>query len=112
MVRLALAMLVRVFVEPLIEVPVKVVIVSPSDTKVEPMVIDELVRALLGMFVKVFVSPDIDLLVSVSVPARVASVPVVGKVTLVLPVVVRAKENAPEVVKDPAVEMFPPSVVV
>ena len=49
----------------------------------------ELVRALLGMLVKVFELPDIDLLVSTSTPARVASVPVVGSVTLVAPVAVK-----------------------
>jgi len=39
------------------------------------------------------------LLVKVSVPARVARVPVVGKVTLVAPVVVKVKELAPDVIK-------------
>ena len=38
----------------------------------------------------------------VSVPAKVASVPVVGRVTLVAPVVVRVRELAPEVMKAPA----------
>lgn len=61
----AFAMLVSVFVEPLIEIPVSVVIVSPSDTAVDPIVIELLVNALLGRFVKVFDAPLIDLLVSV-----------------------------------------------
>jgi hypothetical protein len=42
------------------------------------------------------------LLVKVSDPARVASVPVVGSVTLVVPVVVNVSANAPEVVRLPA----------
>ena len=52
------------------------------------------------------------LLLRVSVPARVASVPVVGSVMLVLFVVVRVSVCAPECVNDPAVLMFPPSVMV
>lgn len=47
-----------------------------------------------------------DLFVNTSVPASVASVPVVGSVTFVTPVNVRVLANAPEVVK------FPPSVIV
>ena len=46
------------------------------------------------------------LFVSVSDPARVARVPVVGRVTLVVAVAVRVVANAPEVVK------FPPRVIV
>ena len=46
------------------------------------------------------------LLVKVSVPANVLKVPVVGKVTLVVAVVVKVVANAPEVVK------FPPRVIV
>jgi hypothetical protein len=46
------------------------------------------------------------LLVKVSVPARVAIVPVVGRVIDVVPVAVNVVANAPEVVK------FPPSVIV
>ena len=40
------------------------------------------------------------LLVSVSVPASVASVPVVGRVTFVAPVLVSVMELAPEVIRD------------
>jgi hypothetical protein len=45
-------------------------------------------------------------LVNVSVPARVDKVPVVGSVTLVVPVAVNVVANAPEVIK------LPPSVIV
>ena len=62
LVREAFAMLVSVFVEPLIETPVSVVIVPPSDTAVDPIVIELLVSALLGRFVKVFDAPLIDFL--------------------------------------------------
>jgi hypothetical protein len=46
------------------------------------------------------------LLVNVSVPSRVARVPVVGRVKVVVAVAVRVVVNAPDVVK------FPPSVIV
>ena len=82
-VRLALEMFDSVFVDPLIDVPAKVVIVPPSATEVEPMVIDEFVRLLLPILLSVFVDPLMLLLVNVSAPASVASVPVVGNVTLV-----------------------------
>jgi hypothetical protein len=45
---------------------------------------------------------------NVSVPARVAKVPVVGRVTLVAPVVVSVRELAGVVVKAAPVEKFPP----
>ena len=48
------------------------------------------------------------LLLNVSVPAKVASVPVVGKVTLVVPVVVKVREYAPEVAKASAKVTFLP----
>ena len=64
------------------------------------------------MLLKVLLDPLIVLFVSVSEPASVAKVPLVGSVTLVEPVVVRVREFAPEVVKAPAVLIFPPSVVV
>ena len=52
------------------------------------------------------VKPFIVLFVNASVPANVATVPVVGKVTFVAPVVVKVTLFAPLVVK------FPPSVIV
>src|SRR5574343_136653 len=52
------------------------------------------------------------LLVKVSVPASVANVPVVGKVTLVAPVDVKVVGKAPAVEKASAVEILPPSVIV
>jgi hypothetical protein len=52
------------------------------------------------------------LLVKVSVPARVAKVPVVGKVTFVKAVEVRVVAKAPEVVKLLAVDKLPPRVIV
>ena len=66
----------------------------------------------LAMLESVFEEPEMVLLVSVSAPARVASVPVVGKVTFVAPVAVNVSAKAPEVVKEPAVDTFPPKVVV
>ena len=103
---------VRVLVEPLIEVPVKVEIEPPSETGVAPMVMELLVSAEFGMSVKVFDSPDIVLLVRVSAPARVAKVPVVGKVSAVDPEIVKVSGNAPETVKAPPVAIFPPRVMV
>ena len=59
-------------------------------------------------FVIVLFEPLITLFVSVSEPANVESVPVVGSVTFVAPVVVRVKEFAPDVIKFPAsVNVFP-----
>src|ERR1700731_5372984 len=52
------------------------------------------------------------LLVNVSVPASVASVPLVGSVTLVEPVVVRVSELAPLVMKAAASVKLPPSFTV
>jgi len=52
------------------------------------------------------------LFVKVSVPARVANVPVVGSVTFVKAVVVKVVAKAPEVVKLPAVDKLPPKVIV
>jgi len=52
------------------------------------------------------------LLVNVSLPAKVAKVPVVGRVTLVDAVVVRVNALAPAVVKDEAVLILPPKVIV
>ena len=65
-----------------------------------------MVRLLFPMFKNVFDAPDIVLLVSVSDPARVARVPVVGSVTLVAPVCVSVRSCAPKSVSDP------PSVMV
>lgn len=100
---------------PRVKVPVvlAVIVVEPPKLTVLPlMVMELLVNEELPMLLSVFDEPLIVLLVRVSAPAKVAKVPVVGKVTLVAPVVVRVKENAPEVVKDPAVVTFPPKVVV
>jgi hypothetical protein len=55
----------------------------------------------------VIVGPVNVLLVNVSVPARVANVPVVGKVTLVAPVVVNVSAFAPAVVNAAAVVKVP-----
>ena len=52
------------------------------------------------------------LLVKVSVPAKVANVPVVGSVTFVAAVEVRVVAKAPEVVKLLAVDILPPKVIV
>jgi len=62
---------------------------------------DDVERVKVGLLVTGLVKV---LLVKVSVPARVASVPVVGTVMLVEPVVVSVSELAPDVSK------FPPRV--
>jgi hypothetical protein len=51
------------------------------------------------------------LFVKVSVPARVLTVPVVGRVTLVAPVEVRVTLLAPEVTRFPAISMLPASLI-
>ena len=69
----------------------------------------DLVEAPIGVLSiepPVIVAPWIVLLVNVSLPANVAKVPVVGSVTLVLPVVVKPRVCAPEWVK------LPPRVIV
>lgn len=69
-------------------------------------------EALLGIVkvpaVAVTVRPLRVLLVNASDPAKVARVPVVGKVTLVDPVVVKVRALFPEVVKLLAVVILPP----
>ena len=52
------------------------------------------------------------LLVKVSVPAKVAMVPVVGKVIFVAPVLVKVVLKLPAVVKSLAVKILPPRVIV
>ena len=52
------------------------------------------------------------LLVKVSAPVNVAIVPVVGKVTLVKPVLVKVVLKLPAVVKSFAVIIFPPKLMV
>jgi hypothetical protein len=65
-----------------------VIVPDAPNATVTPLYVTELfVNALLGMLVNVFLMhPDIDLFVNVSVPANVANVPVVGRVTPVVPV--------------------------
>ena len=55
---------------------------------------------------------SIVLFVKVSVPDKVASVPVVGKVIFVAPVLVKVVLKLPAVVKSFAVKIFPPKVIV
>ena len=63
--------------------------------------------------VGVKISGDIIVLfVKVSVPAKVAIVPVVGKVTVVGAVLTKVVLKLPEVVKSLAVKIFPPKVIV
>jgi hypothetical protein len=52
------------------------------------------------------------LFVKVSVPAKVAIVPVVGKVIFVSPTLVNVVLNVPAVVNAPAVKILPPNVIV
>ena len=58
------------------------------------------------------VGDTIVLLVNVSVPAKVAIVPVVGKVILVGAVLTKVVLKLPEVVKSLAVKTLPPKVIV
>ena len=58
------------------------------------------------------VGDTIVLYVKVSVPAKVASVPVVGKVTFVSPKLVKVVLNVPTVVNALAVVILPPNVIV
>ena len=58
------------------------------------------------------VGETIVLFVKVSVPAKVAIVPVVGKVTVVGAVLTKVVLKLPEVVKSLAVKIFPPKVIV
>ena len=58
------------------------------------------------------VGDTIVLFVKVSVPANVASVPVVGKVIFVAPVLVKVVLKLPAVVKSLAVKILPPKVIV
>ena len=64
----------------------------------------------LGTPVKL--TDSIVLLVKVSVPAKVTSVPVVGKVIFVAPVLVKVVLKLPAVVKSLAVKILPPNVIV
>ena len=52
------------------------------------------------------------LFVKVSVPANVASVPVVGNVTFVEPVLVKVVVKLPAVIKSAVVEILPPKLIV
>ena len=56
----------------------------------------------MAIFDSVLLAPLIVLFVNVSAPARVANVPVTGKVMFVAPVVVKVRLLAPEVAKLPA----------
>ena len=58
------------------------------------------------------VGDTIVLFVKVSVPVKVAIVPVVGKVIFVTPVLINVVLKLPEVVKSLAVKIFPPKVIV
>jgi hypothetical protein len=99
-----LPMLDSVFVEPLIETPVSVVIVPPSDTAVDPIVIELFVRALFGRFVKVLDAPLIVLLVSVCELSVSTSVLLAG---IVVPFSV-VVELLVSVVNAPAAGVVPP----
>ena len=78
---------------------VKVFDEVPPD-KVNPLATAVGVRPLIVLFVKA------------SVPAKVAIVPVVGKVTSVSPILVNVVLKLPAVVKLLAVHILPPKVIV
>jgi len=52
------------------------------------------------------------LFVKVSAPVKVASVPVVGKVTFVSPILVKVVLKFPAVIKSAVVEILPPKLIV
>lgn len=68
----ALGILDNVFSDALIVTPVNEVMVDPSDTAVDPMVIELLVNDALPMFESVLAEPLIVLLVKVCAPVKVA----------------------------------------
>ena len=67
--------------------------------RIKPPVQSAVVKVPAAVFSAVF--PSIVLLVNVSVPALVANVPVVGRVTFVVFVEVKVVEYAPAVIKEP-----------
>jgi hypothetical protein len=72
--------------------PANVVTVAPSDTAVEPIVTELLVRDPLPILDKVLVEPEIDLLVRVSVVALPTNVSVAaGRVKVVVPAIAVAR---------------------
>ena len=88
---------------------VAVTVTDPPRLTEEPLiVIEELVRLELPILLNVLFEPLMVLLVSVSEPANVAKVPVVGSVTLVAPVCVSVKSCAPESVSEPPKVMVLP----
>ena len=70
------------------------------------------VAGVIDVGVPVKEGDSIVLLVKVSVPAKVAIVPVVGKVIFVAPVLVNVVLKLPAVVKSLAVKILPPRVIV
>ena len=89
-----------------------VIVPEPPKATFTPLyVTDELVRDALPMLLNVLLAPDIVLFVNVSEPDKVAKVPAVGNVTLVTPVAVSVKANAPDVAKLAAVVSVPEVVI-
>ena len=103
----AFAMLVSVFVDPLIETPLKVTSVPPSATMSEPIVIELFVSALFGRFMNVFTEPLIDLLLSVCELSVSTSVLLAG---IVVPFSV-VVELLVSVVNAPVAAVVAPTVV-
>jgi hypothetical protein len=103
--------------------PAKVVELAPNEIEVEPIVTAELAKLafvipavperLASTNPEIVLEPAaIVLFVSVSALAKVDNVPEVGKVTEVMPVVVKVSAKFPAVVRLLAVEIFPPRVIV
>ena len=82
------------------------VMLPPRETAVVLMVIAEEAREVFGIAEIVLFAALIVLFVSVSLPANVASVPAVGKVTVVVPVDVKVVTYPPDVAS------VPPSAIV
>jgi hypothetical protein len=94
---------------PLAGVPVRFVVIEVIAAAKAVIVNSSVVSVLIlgvALLVTVFIRGVLRLLLKVSVPARVARVPVVGRVTPVVAVRVRVRAKAPEVVT------FPPRVMV
>ena len=100
-IRLAATVLLTVKVSSDISPIVVLPVIEKSAVEIVPVIVgDEIVGAVSVLF-------D-----NVSVPANVDNVPVVGSVTLVVPVVVRVSAYAPDVVNAPAVVTAPPKLKV
>ena len=79
---------------------------------VPPLVVASVpARVIAPVVAELGVNPVVPALKDATVLAVVASVPLVGRVTLVVPVVVKVRPNAPDVVSEPASETVCPPIL-